>query len=467
MTLTARLSLFFLSALAAVLIGFSAALYILADRHLHRQLDDRLEAAARTLAGVAEIEPDGVEWEPAGRSFAFGPATFGAEVHWSITTDEGRVIDCSSPANVDQFMLDAEQAGRTGHRNQVTRIRLAPETPLPGGIAAEKKYPALILTVVAPLEPVHAALRTLAATLIGLTIVVLVLALIGSRFVCRKALAPVTKMADAAGAMGASDLAERLPVPASHDELAHLGRAFNDLLDRLGEAFARERQFAGEASHQLRTPLAALIGQVEVALRRERSAEEYQRVLQAVFGQSQRLQRVVEALLFLARSEGEAGLVGFETIDLARWVRERLLTWNENSRTEDLIFESGMGALASASIHPDLFGELFDALIDNALKYSSPGTQVVVRTGSTDREVWVEVEDRGSGVAAEDLPHLFRPFFRADSARKLGIPGAGLGLAVANRIAMAHAGSIAVETAPDRGSRFRVRLPAFEAGMTR
>ena len=447
MTLTTRLSLFFLSALAAVLIGFSAALYVLADRHLHRQLDDRLEAAVRTLAGIAEIEPDGVEWEPAGRSFAFGPATFGADVHWSITTDDGRVIDRSS------------QVGSTGHHHQVTRIRLAPETPLPGGIAAEKKYPALTLTVAAPLEPVHAALRSLAATLVGLTVVVLFLALIGSRYVCRKALAPVTKMAEAAGAMGASDLAERLPVPASRDELAHLGRAFNDLLDRLGEAFSRERQFAGEASHQLRTPLAALIGQVEVALRRERPAEEYQRVLQAVLGQSQRLQRVVEALLFLARSEGEAGLVGFETIDLSRWVLERLLTWNENSRTEDLVLESGMETSASASIHPDLFGELFDALIDNALKYSSPGTQVVVRTGSTDRDVWVEVEDRGSGVAVEDLPHLFRPFFRSDSARKLGIPGAGLGLAVATRIATAHGGSIAVETVPEEGSRFRIRLP--------
>ena len=333
---------------------------------------------------------------------------------------------------------------------------------MPGGIAAEKKYPALTLTVAAPLEPVHAALRSLAATLVGLTIFVLVLALIGSRYVCRKALAPVAKMADAAGAMSASDLAERLPVPASRDELAHLGRAFNDLLDRLGEAFARERQFAGEASHQLRTPLAALIGQVEVALRRERPAEEYQRVLQAVLGQSQRLQRVVEALLFLARSEGEAGLVGFETIDLSWWVRERLLTRNENSRTGDLVYESGMETSASASIHPDLFGELFDALIDNALKYSSPGTQVVVRTGSTERDVWVEVEDRGNGVAVEDLPHLFRPFFRADSARKLGIPGAGLGLAVATRIAMAHGGSIAVESVPDRGSRFRVRLPAFQ-----
>jgi signal transduction histidine kinase len=268
-------------------------------------------------------------------------------------------------------------------------------------------------------------------------------------------------MADAARTMGAADLSERLPVPASRDELSHLGRAFNDLLDRLGEAFERERQFAGEASHQLRTPLAALIGHVEVALRRERSTEEYQRVLQTVLGQSQRLQRVVEALLFLARSEG-AGLTGFETIDLTHWVEKRLLASNENARSADLAFESATGGPVPANIHPDLFGELFDALVDNALKYSSSGTQVVVRTGTANGDVWVEVEDRGGGVAPEDVPHLFRPFFRADSARKLGIPGAGLGLAVASRIATAHGGSISVDSAPRRGTRFRVHLPESE-----
>src|SRR4029077_13550209 len=123
----------------------------------------------------------------------------------------------------------------------------------------------------------------------------------------RRALGPVTRMAEAARSMGAADLSERLPTPTSADELADLGEAFNGLLDRLGEALERERRFAGEASHQLRTPLAAVIGQVEVALRRDRSPDEYRRVLDSVLSQAERLRRVVEALLFLARTESDAG----------------------------------------------------------------------------------------------------------------------------------------------------------------
>ena len=258
-------------------------------------------------------------------------------------------------------------------------------------------------------------------------------------------------------AMGAADLTHRLPVSASADELADLAAAFNGLLDRLAEAFERERRFAGEASHQLRTPLAALIGQVEVALRRDREPTEYRRALTAVLDQAGRLLRVVEALLFLARSEADARLPGVERVDLAAWVPARLRTWGDHPRAGDLVFEPP-SADVSALIHPDLFGELLDALIDNATKYSAPGAPVVVRVGCDSQGPWAEVEDRGCGIAPDDLPHLFRPFFRAEGARRRGVPGVGLGLAVAARVATALGGSIEVESELGRGSRVRVGL---------
>src|SRR5262249_55634271 len=158
-----------------------------------------------------------------------------------------------------------------------------------------------------------------------------------------------------------------LPVSASADELADLGRAFNGLLDRLAEAFERERRFAGGASHQLRTPLAALIGQIEVALRRGRDSEGYRPALESVLAQAGRLRRVVEALLFLARAEGDAGLPDRERIDLTAWVPSRLRAWGEHPRAGDLAFEQAGKEAVCAAIHPDLFGELLDALLDNAI----------------------------------------------------------------------------------------------------
>lgn len=468
MTLTARLSWFFLTTLAGVLITFSAVLALLADRHLYRQLDERLESAARTLAVGVEVESGGVEWEPADRPLALNSTAFGDELHWVVSTDAGLVIDRSGAMVSEELLAAADSAFRAGHRNprrinlstgpcQVMRLRLAPETLSPRGVD-KGKYPALTITVAAPLESVHSTLRSLAAALVALTATILAAALFACRWICRRALAPVVEMAVASRAMGAADLAQRLPVPNSADELADLGRAFNDLLDRLGEAYQRESQFAGEASHQLRTPLAALIGQVEVTLRRERPVGEYRQALEVALGQARRLQRVVEALLYLARSEGEVGRIACESIELTQWIADRLREWNFHPRAVDLHFEPPAQGRIHGAVQPDLFGELFDALLDNALKYSSPGTRVTISIGEEPGSVWIEIEDQGCGIADEDRPHLFRPFFRAESARKQGIAGTGLGLAVAMRIVTAHGGRIDVASQPGEGSRFRLRF---------
>lgn len=473
MTLTARLSLFALAALAAVLTAFSVALYLVADRHLHRQLDDQLGAAARTLASAADVDPDGVEWEAHSRPLALARGVFGDDLRWAVSTEDGRPVAGSERAGSRDLLAAADVSFRSGHHNprridharegwRVLRVRLAPDSP-PTGPTKPDKHAALLLTVAVPLEPVRATLRTLAAALAGLAAAVLAAALVAARAVCRRALAPVARMAAAARRMGAADLSDRLPTPVTTDELADLAAAFNGVLDRLGEAFARERRFAGEASHQLRTPLAALLGQVEVALRRDRAAEEYRRVLGAVLDQGGRLRRVVEALLFLARSEADAVLPGREPVDLVQWTRDRLGAWSGHPRGGDLAFGSPGAEPIWAAVHPDLFGELIDAVIDNALKYSVAGTPVVARVGQEDGRAWVEIEDRGCGIAAADLPHLFRPFFRSEAARAGGVPGVGLGLAVAARIAAALGGSIGAESEAGRGSRVRVRLPSVPA----
>jgi heavy metal sensor kinase len=467
-TLTTRLSLFFLAALAAVLMTFSVALYLLADRHLHRQLDDRLTASAHTLASAAEVEPDGVEWESHNRPLAIAPGAFGEQLSWIVTDEAGQVIDRSTQPGVSELMAEADRGFHSGHRNprrvnhaehawQVTRLRLEPDPP-PTEPLRPGKHRALIVTAAVPLDPVHETLRTLAAALAGLTIAILAFALVASRAVCRRALAPVASMAGAARAMDVGDFTSRLPAPASSDELADLATAFNGLLDRLAAAFERERQFAGEASHQLRTPLAALIGQVEVALRRDREPTDYRRALAAVLDQAGRLRRVVEALLFLARSEADARLPGVERVDLAAWISAKLRTWHDHPRSGDLVFEPPSDEVV-VRIHSDLFGELLDALLDNAFKYSEPDTPVALRIGRDPEGTWVEVADRGCGITPDDLPHLFRPFFRTDAARKQGVPGVGLGLAIAARIATVLGGSIRADSEPGRGSRFRVWLP--------
>jgi signal transduction histidine kinase len=255
----------------------------------------------------------------------------------------------------------------------------------------------------------------------------------------------------------------RLPSPGTRDELEDFAGSFNGLLDRLSVALERQKQFTGQASHQLRTPLAALIAAIEVARRRRRTVEEHERVLDGLHDDAVRLWRVVEALLFLARADAEAGLPDLECLDLAAWASGHLRTWSGNERAADLRFEGRDGETPWSRAHPPLLGQLLDNLLENACKYSGPGTPIVVRAWCEPDAVALAVEDRGFGIPAEDLPRVFEPFYRAESARRLGRAGVGLGLAVARRIAASHGGTITAESEPGQGSRFVVRLPRATA----
>src|SRR5260370_2319896 len=143
-------------------------------------------------------------------------------------------------------------------------------------------------------------------------------------------------MAANAREMNVDDLGNRLAIRSTGDELEDLSRSFNGLLERLQESFERQRQFTGDASHQLRTPLTAMLGQVEVALRHARPAEEYQRVLSTVHQKAGHLRRIVEALLFLARADGEARLPELERVPLSAWLEGHLQTWSDHDRAKDV-----------------------------------------------------------------------------------------------------------------------------------
>ena len=314
-----------------------------------------------------------------------------------------------------------------------------------------------VLAAWASLEPVEAEIRSLATVLPLLSLGLWALAAGIGRHFGRRALAPLTLMAESARAMPFDDC--RLPSPGTRDELDEFASSFNGLLDRLHVALERQRQFTGQASHQLRTPLAALIAAIEVARRRARTVEEHERILDHLHNDAVRLWRVVEALLFLARAEVEAGLPDLESLDLGTWAAEHLLTWSGHERADDIRFDGSGGEPLWTRAHRPLLGQLLDNLLENACKYSGPGTPIVVRTWSEPDAVALEVEDSGCGIPAEDLPRVFEPFYRAESARRLGRAGVGLGLAVARRIAATHGGTIAAESEPGRGSRFVVRLP--------
>jgi signal transduction histidine kinase len=192
---------------------------------------------------------------------------------------------------------------------------------------------------------------------------------------------------------------------------------------------------------------------------RARPAGEYRDTLELVHRQATHLGQIVESLLFLARADAEARLPNREPIDLAAWLKEHLRSWSDHPRSADIRLEATPEALPPVEAHPPLLGELVDILLDNACKHSPPGSPVTLRLGREGGRVLLVVADRGCGIAAEDLPHVFEPFFRSADARRRGVAGLGLGLAIARRIAGACGGTLTAAGSPGGGVVFTLSLP--------
>jgi heavy metal sensor kinase len=472
MTLSTRLLAFFLSVLAAVLVAFSVALWFVSRSYLSSRVDDQLSSALDVLAAAVELAPDGVEWEPNEKP-PQGDAREAALV-WSVVDENGRTVDSdgedAAPGVLDQARALSKSAGsRDVLSSDGTGWRLA-RIEMPGARSADRpseslrppdapKFASLVITAGVSLGPTEAILRTLAAAAGGISLALWLLVALAGRALTRRALAPLTAMSEAVRSIRPSELGRRVPVPAARDEVHDLGEAFNGLLDKLQEAFARQQRFTGDASHQLRTPLTAMLGQVEVALRRERSGENYQKVLGDLKSQIVRVQQIVEALLFLARAEGEAHIPDRQVVDLREWAADHLRNWSSHPRASDFRVESDADAPLPVNVHAPLLGQLFDNLLDNACKYSEAGTQVTIRTSAAGPSCRLSIADAGRGIPAEELPRVFEPFYRTARSRRDGRNGTGLGLAVAQRIASAFGGRIAVDSREQRGTTFTIELP--------
>ncbi len=476
MSLAARVCGFFLVTLAVVLAGVSVTFYMLWSAHLHRDLDERLGLALDAIATSVDVDPGRVEWIPGARPQIVVVRPDEDPVFWLVTDHAGVTVDRTwdvgsadsaalvklAPARGHSHATHTDSRGRRW-RATLRRIHAGPvagalnEGALPEGVLSEPR--SLVLSAVSSLEPVEAGLRNLALLLITLSIVFWLLAAVVGWRLCKRALLPVTRMANAAGSISMADGDHRLPIPGTGDELDLLAGAFNGLLDRLHQEFERQKRFAGDASHQLRTPLAALLGQLEVARRRERSVEEYRRVLDEAHGEALRLRQIVESLLFMARAESDAGTLDLEPVELSLWLRERLARrgGGGGERQADLRERLTTEAPAWVQAQPQLLGQMLDNLVDNACKYSPAGSPIEVEVGREGRYVTLAVKDQGPGIDALDLAHVFEPFYRSAKSRRR--PGVGLGLAVVERIATVFGGTVRAESEPGHGSRFVIRLP--------
>lgn len=302
--------------------------------------------------------------------------------------------------------------------------------------------------------------------IIGLPLVAAI-AVAGGYFLIKRALTPVAQIAASAEHIGSHNLSERLPVSNTGDELERLSITLNHMIQRLEEAFQHSRRFMADASHELRTPLTVLRGELETFVQEPGLAPEMRERLGSALEELERLVNIVEGLFAISRldaGEAQAELVKFDLGKLAASTTDQMSLLGEDKNIKitcaaanDVWVEGDRARMKQVVVN----------LLDNAIKYTSPGGTVGLNVGARDGKAVLEVSDNGMGIPGESLPRVFERFYRVDEARSRELGGAGLGLSIVKSICTAHHGRVEAASTPGKGSVFRVELPLTSAPLNK
>ena len=475
-SLRARLTLWYTLVLGAPLVAFAGASFLILDRALLHRADAFIN---ETLgAFTTELASEQQEEATASRAIqsSLDDVQF-REVRLAVFDTSGTLVAASAvdPAAgypvdhpVDLSAVGAELRTRGADRHAFTvgagarAYRIATEPATIFGT----RY------VVASAYPLHGNRETMEAVGATYAIVIpllLLIAALGGYFLASRSLHPVAAMSARAAEISSTNLNERLPLGSRRDELSALAAVVNGLLERLEQAFAGQRRFMADASHELRTPVAVLRTEADVALSRpHRTEAEYRESIGVMRDSARRLARIVDDLFLLARADAghvplRRGPLYLEEVvdEAARAVRA--LAQERGVRIDVTPLDD-----SPCSGDGDLLGRLMLNLLDNAIKHSPPGGTVTLSLVRGARDYRISVADQGPGIPPDAQAQIFDRFFRVDKTRSrtgaTDTSGAGLGLAIARWIAEAHGGSLDLAGSTSAGTEFRVTLPAPSDG---
>jgi heavy metal sensor kinase len=465
LTLRTRLTLFHTAILALLVTALSLAYYRILSLQLDTDATSDLREITAGLHGYLHIEdgqplliydrtdPDQVAFvEAASRYYQVFDATTGELLAQSTAMQPLGLH--YTPVEVASFR------DRPRTIDVVTdhgRLRLSNSllTPGPGDV--------YLLQVGVSLESVDSALDRFFRLLLWSVPASVVLVLVIGRMMAARSLVPLADLARRMSAITVADLRQRLPVRGVGDELDNVAEAFNDTIARLEHAIGEMKQFSAAIAHELRTPLAALRGETELALLRASSPGDYHRALESQLEEFDKLTRLITQLLTLARAEaGEIPLAG-ERVDLAALAASVVDELEPVAQARDI--QLTCDRIEPAVAHGDAgwLERLILNLLDNALKFTGPGGRVGVSVWPDGARAVVQVRDTGVGMSADALPRIFERFYRADPARSSSSEGAGLGLSLVKWIVEHHGGTIDVTSQPDEGTTVTVHLPLVSA----
>jgi heavy metal sensor kinase len=469
--------------LLLILTGFSVYLYLSFSTQLHQALDDSLRNSAEKLLVIVDSEGGRLRFDegdlqaanlsyerddvirlvsPAGEllddwgeeQVPITPETLGGGVYTVRYQDIVQYQDSVGADAEEELEQDPAQDDEAPeddpNETEVVRLLSVP-------IEIDSQVIAY-LQVGRDLEPLQETLARLRTLLFISEPILALLAALAGYWLAGRTLAPIESIRAQAASISARDLSRRLRLTLPDDEVGRLARTFNDMLARLDESFRRQRRFTADASHELRTPLAVIRGEVDVTLEQPRTPAEYEESLRSIGAEAERMSRLANELLLLARGDADELPLEQEEVDLADLLTILAEQIQGEARAANVTLATELPASLLVWGDRDRLLQLFINLLENAFTYA-PDSRVTIQGRMDGDSVIMAVTDTGPGIPSAHLPHLFERFYRADKARSRANGGSGLGLAIAQEIVHAHGGTLDANSQVGQGTTFTVRLP--------
>ncbi len=465
MSIRLRLTLWYVLLLAVILVTFSGALYSILSFSLFNEVDRTLQTRAaevqRGADAALQVQSDVRLLLARGRFVLPGADAFATPgIYVQIMTSDGTAVSRSDNLSDQTLSIASAVLERVNQGDSVFTNSAVGKVQLRTFVAPLNARGQIIgvIAVAQSLQSVSDTLSRLATLLSFGVVGGLLLASIVGAFLARRALAPIDHMTQSAHSISsAGDLTRRIEQPRTRDEVGRLAMTFNDMLARIEELFRAQQRILADVSHELRSPLTAIRGNLDL-LRRGAFENDQERdaSLAAIDSESARMQRMVQDLLLLAQADAgvqiQKQIVELDTILLDVYRQARLTAGG---------IKVSLGSEDQAQVlgDPDRLKQLFTNLVDNAIKYTPSGGEVKLSLDRDTQWVRVMVTDTGAGIPEQDLPRIFDRFYRVDKARSREEGGTGLGLSIVKWIVDAHDGCIDVKSEVGKGTTFTVSLP--------
>ena len=321
----------------------------------------------------------------------------------------------------------------------------------------ENRRLSYVVQVASPVSQLHTVLRNLEFSLLFLLPLTVILTGFSGIFLVQLTLRPVDRMIATIHEITAENLKLRLEIPGTKDEIESLARTFNQMIARIDEAFTTQRQFMEDISHELKTPLSVLKGELEVTLKRIRSTQEYETALHSSLEEVNRIAGIVENLLTLARFDAKTTTLHAQPLDLNLLIKDAVDAIQILAVQKDISLQFNSAHSVEILADKIQLKRLILNILDNAIKYTPSGGKISIDLRQQKNSADVDITDTGIGIPEDELPHIFDRFYRVDKSRSS--VGFGLGLSISQSIAMAHGGKIYAKANVPQGTVFTISLP--------